>query len=213
MDPLTIAAMVGVGFVALGTRWFVARFALFGTALEQLRKAKRRPIGEVTKDGERVRVAGTVRLIGESLSSPFGQRRCAAYRVRLIALEEHGPRQLVDETRHVPFRVEDETGVARVQVPDVRLVLSPRRVLDQEGGGHLDPELRVFLRDHELSASMGERVVVEQAVVLDGSDVAVLGTSQLMVDPSRSGRSYREPARELRLEELADGPVIVGAVE
>lgn len=205
--------MIGAGVVALGTRWFVERYASHGTGLEKLRKARRRSIGEVSKDGRRVKVVGRVSLVGEPLSSPFGQRACAAYRVRLIALEEHGPRQLADETRHVPFRIEDDTGIARVQTPSLRLLLSPVRVLTQEGGGHLDPELRVFLREHELRQSMGERVVVEQAVVLPGDDVAVLGTSQIVVDPSRSGRSYREPARELRLEDLPDGPVIVGSPE
>lgn len=205
--------MVGAGVVALGTRWFVGRYASYGTGLEQLRKATTRPIAEVTKDGRRVKVAGNVTLVGEPLSSPFGQRACAAYRVRLIALEEHGPRKLADETRHVSFRVEDDTGVARVETSSIRLVLSPARVLTQEGGGHLDPELRVFLREHGLRGSMGERVVVEQAVVLPGAELAVLGVSQIVVDPSRSGRSYREPARELRLEDLRDGPVIVGTAE
>ncbi len=202
--------MVGAGVVALGTRWFVERYASYGTGLEKLRKATTRPVAQVTKDGRRVKIAGRVSLVGPPLSSPFGQRACVAYRVRVVALEERGPRQLAEETRHVPFRVEDDTGVARVETSSIRLVLSPVRVLAQEGGGHLDPELRVFLREHGLSAAMGERVVVEQAVVLPGDDVAVLGVSQIVVDPSRSGRSYRDPARELRLEALRDGPVIVG---
>ena len=203
--------MVGAGLVALGTRWFVGRYALYGTAIEKLRSVSARAIAEVRKDGRRVKVTGRVSPIGEALTSPFGQRPCAAYRVRLIALEEHWPRQLVDESRHVPFRIEDDTGVARIDVSEIRLVTASSRVLTQEGGGHLDPELRVFLREHDLSATMGERVVVEQAVVLPGAEVAALGISQIVVDPSRSGRSYREPARELRLGELPDGPVIVGS--
>jgi len=210
VDPLTIVATVGAGFVALGTRWFVERFAVRGTALEQLRRARRRAIAEVTKDGQRVKVTGKVSVLGEPLKTPFGQRSCAAYRVRVVALEEHGPRELLDETQQVPFRIEDETGVARVDGAALRLLAPAERVLDQAGGGRLDPELRVFLREHGLRASMGERVVVDQSVVHGAVEIAALGLSQIVVDPSRSGRSYRDPARELRLADLPDGPVIVG---
>lgn len=209
VDPLTIATLAGVGLVALGTRWFVQRYAIHGTGREQIRKARRQPVGSVKHDGRRVMVIGTVRPVDEALLSPFGQQACVAYRVRAIALEEHGPRELVDEVRHVAFRLTDETGRARIDEPLIRFAPTPHKVLEQAGGGYLDPELRVFLREHGRRAAMGEQVVVEQAVLEVGAQAAVLGTSRILVDPRRAGRSYRDPARELLVEELPDGPVII----
>jgi hypothetical protein len=211
VDPWTLATVAGVSLVALGTRWFVQRFAAHGTGREQLRKAKRRDIGTIRRDGQRVKVAGTVQPVDQPLRSPFGQIPCVAYRVRAVALADQGPLELVDEVEHLAFALEDETGRARVDAPEVRFELSAVKVLEEGGGGGpFNAELRDFLREHGRGAAMGERVIVEQAVLEVGAQVEVLGCSRVMVDPRHAGRSYREPARELLLEELPDGPVIVG---
>jgi hypothetical protein len=210
VEPLSIVALAGVGLAAAGTSWLVRRLVDFRTGRRQLRSTAARPIGQVDSDGKRVKVQGRVEAIDAILAAPFGRHPCVAYRVQVLLMEEHGPRQIADETKHVPFRLDDGTGKARVDDQPIRFALVPTKVFEQAGGGHLHPELREFLREHDLTMAMGEQVVVEQAALELGESAAVLGCSRIVVDPSRAGRTYRDPSREVRFDDLADGPIIVG---
>lgn len=206
MDPFTIATLAGAGLVAAGTRWFVQRFADFGTIRRRLRETKTTPM-EKARDGKVTKVEGIVEAVGEPLTAPIGAAPCVAYRVRIFSLEPEHARLFYDDERHVPFRLVGEDGRARVDGP-IRFADATRKVLAHDGGPLPEELDRIFDRTYgPVQAAM----VVEQALLEVGASGAALGRAQRVLDPSQAGVGYRGTASELRLAELRDGPVIVGS--
>ena len=209
VDPFTVAAAIGVGLAALGTSWFVRRFADLGTAQRALRRTALSTVAEVKKEGKPVKIAGVAASVADPMIAPFSGQPCVAYRVRVVASSERDYRQLLDEHRAVTFLVTDTTGHARLEGAEVKLAVETETVVAVDGAAVPPPAVVALLQAHGLPPLGAEALTVEEAVIAIGAPVEAFGCAELALDPGGVAPNYRSAARELRLRPSRRFPVVV----
>ena len=117
MEVLVLIATLGV----IGG---MAVWALIGTrpkAERVLRAQRRRTVNEV-RNGELVKLVGTVRPCGHCLVAPLTGRSAVAYDVLLVSVStREAALPVVMETKGVDFDLDDETGKAHVQLGPIQV--------------------------------------------------------------------------------------------
>lgn len=182
MDPgLLFFLVVGAGvLVAVGLGWW---FSAEQKARRLLAAHPIRPIGEL-RPGELARVAGTVRVLGDTVG-PLTRVSCAAYHVKIE--EKHGKnswRMQAEDQHAEPFDAEDGTGTLHVDPRGSKLFLT----FDGEGRtGMFDnpspAEAELLERYGVASTSLlgFNRVLrFQEALLSDGEHVTILGRVEIV---------------------------------
>ena len=216
--PLPASPLVFV-FVALFTLICAVALAL---GLRELRLAWRVLGNEPDSvldapDGGWVELVGTAQSDGGTIRSPFTDSECLVheYEVEERRHDQHGPSWTTIATgrQSVPFRIEDDTGSARVEPPGADLRLSRERRITVDGGDRPpdpiarfieaddrvdDQERSIDLRVIELETGKDRRFTERRLDV--GEEVHVLGTARF---DTTAGRRSGEVNAVVGLDEAA----------
>lgn len=151
----------------------------------QISRTPRAKVSEL-RPGDRVKVSGTVRLLGEPLQSPVYQEACAYWQVEVSAREysqaQEGMTWFLLRTRRdqMDFALHDETGEVRVAVDHSRFAVTTAQWRASEYDTELPPHLLRFLEEHghPLKDKKGRNRVFgfDEGIIGDGEAVEVLGT-------------------------------------
>lgn len=143
-------------------------------------------------------VKGRVVCLGEPLSSPLAKARCVHFRFRVTERRKRGKHHhtvtVVDHQQHVPFGVDDGTGVVRVDPREAELHLATDV---QTSSGFLSdapPELEHLLQSRYGASSQGlifnKSMRYTETSLGEGDHVYVLGPVE-----ARSGQQPRFTSR------------------
>ena len=149
-----------------------------------MRGAALRAVGEV-REGERVRITGRLRYLGEPLLAPATARPCAYY--ELSVLGPHGISYSQD-AQGQDFELEDATGTARVRMRGATVAVT--RDARVESGPYEDEE-------GEFEGAV-DQLRFEEAVFQEGTLLSVVGRARWGDDLAAA--SYRTRARQLVME-------------
>src|SRR5207302_793343 len=147
-------------------------------------------IADVTP-GVRVKICGTVELIGAPLHAPISGRVCAGFAASLYERDAQAAswRRVLVEDDVVAFLVRDASGVA---------VVRPRKI---------DVVWSVDVVRHVEDAAAVERRWEEAALVV-GEPVTVVGMARLEPDPTAPS-TYRQMATRPVFDRAAPSPLFV----
>jgi hypothetical protein len=157
-------------------------------ALRSLRWTHRVALGELS-EGQRARVVGVARALGETMIAPLSGRECVAFDIRAKAAIGV-PRQAIYHATMVeqggaPFVIEDDSGRVLVDSRDAQIVLA----LDAEqSAGETSARANAFCERHGVVLSHG-RLRYSEGVVEVGAKVAVLG--EVLREPDGEATPYR----------------------
>lgn len=183
-----------LGFVALvvvvAIGAFVVMTQLAGEADErrEIRKAPRMTVADA-QAGVALRLVGAVR-VGEPLTSPVSDRRCAWHRVVVCLGKDDEPLLDVSEARD--FALEDATGRATIRATGaVAIVTSPMRT--HFGDEAMPAGLVALLEQNDVTerGSPKNPLRVAEHVLEDGVQVVVYG----FVDREADGVVADQPLR------------------
>ncbi|MHC4251657.1 MAG: GIDE domain-containing protein, partial [Planctomycetota bacterium] len=134
-----------------------------------VRKTPTTPVADIRPG--LVEVKGKVRALAEPLKSPVLGTPCVHYHLEVTGDDSHGGTDtIIDDSRSVPFLLEDETGACKVDLPRARLALQESRRL---GWGTAVRALSTRY-DEDLDRSMDFAVTL----LRPGDQVYVLGTAR-----------------------------------
>jgi hypothetical protein len=198
-----------VFFVPIGGLLFTLHY--LSRSQRRARTLGRLPVTRIAdaKDGELVRIAGVLRVVGEPLIAPLSGRSCAYFvaTVQEVGFEGGSTREgWVDRfvERDVRnFVVEDTTGRARVETE--RFEAFCMRDVQRGTGPFRDatPELAKMLARHEMKSTgdlgMNRQLRFEEGSLEDGERVTVIGRARW-----KRGKKSREPHLVI---EAGDEPV------
>jgi hypothetical protein len=215
---LMAAAIIAFNAVYFGYRWY--RRNSLGARLS-LRRVARSTIRDA--------VDGTVHLRGRvlgddgSLEAPLSRRRCLFYDVLIEDVSRTPARPVLRQVRGLAFRLQDETGIARVVFGDVGpappLVAGPRDVECairrdvRQRKGWFDgapPRIDALLAEHGLDHPglvVPHRLKASEGVILAGDTVAVLGRGAREVTPAGDSSGYRAPPLEYIVKAAEGAPL------
>ena len=153
--------------------------------LRALRGAERLAIASA---GNRsAKLVGELQLFDAPLVAPLTGRRCAYYVAVVEEFDGEDWRRIIQESRGVPFLLEDPSGIAVVLPDDAQAVLASEVHARSGRLEHATAAERNFLRKHEGrrpstssasssgSPSLTRRLRFSEAVLEAGDQVAVLG--------------------------------------
>ncbi|MCU1277772.1 MAG: hypothetical protein JWM53_1318 [bacterium] len=142
--------------------------------------------------GVRVKICGTIELLGAPLVAPISGRACAGFAASLYERNKYidAPwrRVLVDDAVE-PFLVRDQSGVALVRPRKIDIVWS------------VD-----VMRDVDDAAATERRW--EEAALVAGEPVTIVGMARLEPDPTAPS-SYRQMATRPVFDSAAPSPLFV----
>ncbi|MBX7191130.1 MAG: E3 ubiquitin ligase family protein [Sandaracinaceae bacterium] len=207
MELFLVIALVVVVVVGLA--------AMFFSEAAQTRRAMLRvPRSNVSAaiDGELVRLVGRVVELDPALDAPLSHRRCVAFRVLVETKQSTGKSShwvsTIDQRESVRFVLEDESGRARIEAAQSKLLVE----LDEEqGSGFLNdatPELEAYLAEHGKESTnflgLNKSMRYREGVLALGETVAVLGVARWEDDPDAGAvdmgqAGFRDAPRKKRL--------------
>jgi len=173
------------------------RYRLF----RRIRRVRRRRISELG-DNVRARVTGTVQPYGPLLESAMTGRECVFYRVQVTGTQpgKTTMKPLIDESRGVPFFVEDETGRALIDPMDARVDLVADAWSDEHSFDVPTPRTDALLERHgfgSLSHAWRSNLRMRESVIVVGDRLTLVGFGVREGDPTTS--AYRTGATQLRM--------------
>jgi len=147
-------------------------------------------IADVTP-GVRVKICGTVELIGAPLHAPVSGRAAAGFAATLYERDAQRVawRRVLVEDEVEPFLVRDQSGVAVVRPRKIDIVWSVDVVRDAEDVANLERRW-------------------EEAALVVGEPVTVIGMARLEPDPTAPS-SYRQMATRPVFDSAAPSPLFV----
>jgi hypothetical protein len=193
-ELLILLAITGAGLLA---RWSASPDRLVRVAM-----SRRRSAIAACRDGDLVKIVGTVRVSREPLVAPLSGRTCAHFSTTCIAETEFA--FVVSESRSQDFHVVDETGEALVLVSGAQVVLRAVRRAHDRVGADQAGRLAAFLERHNRRPLGNQIIRCEEAALEAGALVAVVGRARSVPD-LRAASIYRDVAR--RLEIVRDATV------
>jgi hypothetical protein len=197
--------------------WAVWNFSEATQLRRRLRKAPTKRINELADD-ELGKVVGRARRIDDGLVGPLTGRPCVYF---IAVVEERRStgkssywKQIIRESRGVPFMLEDDSGRALVDATAARIML------DFDGrsssGSFDDPSEteRAFLSRHGEKGQgwiFNRTLRYREAVIADGETIAVLGAGTREPDPdAMPSDAYRaELPTRLRLTSSKKYPLVI----
>lgn len=213
-----IALILGF-FAALGVVLFLLwYFSADQRARRAIASVPIRAIPDVI-GGERVRVVGTVELVG-SVAAPLSARPCAYWRV--VVEEQRGAKnkrwvKIVDEHEGVDFMISNGEHRALVKTDLCQPVLDNDASYSSGFMNDATPELEAFLAERGYASQgwvFNKSMRYREGVVEAGETVAVVGVGRWEADPERAptaGGGYRDAKQPERLvlEAPDDGPLLL----
>ena len=218
-----------------GVSWMAAAFIALNAAYFGYRWFSRHSLGarlalrRVARSAIRDAIDGTVHLRGRalgeeaSLEAPLSRRRCLFYDVLIEDVSRTPARPVLRQVRGLAFRLQDETGTARVVFDDVgpapALVAGPRYVacairrdFRQRRGWFDDgpPRIDALLSEHALDHPglvVPHRLKASEGVILAGDTVAVLGQGAREVTLAGESSGYRGPPQEYIVKATEGAPL------
>jgi hypothetical protein len=172
-----------VALVALG-------ISLVATVLMRMPSASRRGarkllasadwLDEHTASGAYVKTQGIVRMREhERFVSPISEERCVVLRVRVQVRHGQNPRaKLVEDTKIMPFVLEDPEGKLPVEATHALLDISPHKKSDKAVPGKVQ-----LLTELGHEGANTAKSVFEETMVEVGATVTIAGT--FLKDPDR----------------------------
>lgn len=200
LTPLLLLPLLVVGLLVFG--WYNAPSR---RRKRMLRRASTVPIGKI-RSRQLVKVSGRVRKLESLLEGPLTGRTCVAYWALVERRVSGGPRTnhwetMINECRFVDFLVEDDTGVARLDLDRAALLI----VLDASfRSGFLndaDPALEAYLQRFGQKSTgffgFNKTLRYREGVIEPGEMIAALGSTRTERDPDPSGpgEGYRKAPR------------------
>jgi hypothetical protein len=207
--PLLIVGGV-IGFAVF--RWW---FSDAEQTKRAIRNAPRKRIGDV-RDGEFVKVVGTIKYLAEPLTAPLSGRRCAYFEARAMEKQgKSGYREIAMEGGGVEFLVEDGTGRAVIDPVMLRAAVVED---DEKRSGFLSdatPGMEAFLvrhgRDPIGALGFNRTISYKEGVFEEGETVAVVGLATFEREPDEAAAtsSYRDLRKRLRLTAPVGGNILI----
>lgn len=201
---VVVAAVAVVVLVGLGALLYMYDRLAYRAGLRKL--GKRAPVRVAdAKHGTPVRLTGHVRLPDRPLEAPVSLRPCAAWQVKVQQRQrnEHGawmadPYDIGEKRQLVSFFLEDETGVARVEVDQARLLLVSEP-MEHDGKAEADAiRARLEAGEGQIRIRDGGGIFLFHEAVLEaGEAVTVMGLAAIEEDPTAKGDGYRDGGRRL----------------
>ncbi len=131
-------------------------------------------LDEKSKDGELVKLTGTVRTrdASERLLSPITNIRCVALRIRAQPRQGMDPRsKLVEKIDYKPFEIEDADGRVPIEPTELFFDVSPLPPSKPDANGRSN-----VLADLGHSEASTAKSNIEETVVAIGANVTIAGT-------------------------------------
>ncbi len=214
-NPL-ILLMVVVFLGYLVYHFFFTRTAIIK---RRIRKAPRFSVQDFP-EGEFGKIVGRLAYLGEPLTAPLTQRRCAQYRVVVEERRSSGRSShwasIIEEEDGRDFIVKDETGEALVRMRGAQVaVTKDARFRSGTFSDTITPELESFLAEHgrESTGFLGfeKSLRYEEGVLEEGEEVAVCGVGRREEDPNARGSAEADAGKvhRLVLESSADTALYV----
>jgi len=175
----------------------VARTILADTPVAPLHEAK---------DGDVVKVIGTVREAAETLTSPYSKLRCVHYHLRIVEVHARKNANIRIRYRESVDFVLDADGLSAHVSMDDAVVITVHDV-ERQVSGDEDLEVSILLREHGFGLAV--RVELTEGTIEPGERVAVVGRVRRTAVRAGTGGSYREPPQQITLEAPADHPLIL----
>jgi len=188
-DPVLVFDLV-FAVVGTGGALLAHHFRLF----RRIQRIPRRRIAEL-QDGTRARVLGTVREHHPVIESGMTGRPCVFYRVQVTGTEPGKTtlKPLIDESRGVPFLVEDESGRAIVDPMDARVDLVADAWSDERSFDGPTPRTDALLARHgfgALSQAWRSNLRMRESIIVVGDRLTLVGFGVREGDPTTG--MYRE---------------------
>lgn len=198
-QPLVFAlfALLGCGVMFAAWYYSEAQRVKRGLAAAQSKTVS------ALREGDLVRVAGTLRLGPRALTAPLSGRRCALFLVRVREKKGKSSAEIIRESEGVEFTLEDGSGAVLVRPERFELALVDDH--EQRSGTWNDasPAVANYLaskgQSPETSLGFNRGLSFYEAVLEEGERVAVLAavTRELDPEPQSAGEGYRD--RPMRL--------------
>ena len=198
--------VVGVLFGLIGPYVLVQHFSARDKLRRSIKALPRTDIADVER-GQKVKLVGRVRVAGEPLTAPLSGERCVAWECQ-VALRSSVPYDSAPPKRTfevIEFRLEDDTGIARVTAE------RPRLLLQHEEHSHereVDEPAWLSALTPWSPPSRRRETILEGALKV-GAVATVVGTARFERDPEAVGsRSYREAPERLVLNDRDEQVVL-----
>jgi hypothetical protein len=173
-------------------------------ARREIMPAANTPIAGV-KQGERVKVTGTVAALAPLLTSPVGERDCIGFRLDVERVDGAFP-TVFERQACGAFSIADDTGEINVDGPFLLglpatgnlSTMRPRllELLAAAGAPRLElPSYRGF--------------AFREARLMPGDRVSVVGRAFLEPDPAAPAAGFRSPSLALRVSGSVSEPVVI----
>ncbi len=183
----------------------------------QLKQAKPWSLSELPEDTHG-RVIGQARALGEQLQGPLTGRPCVYYIAMVEEQRSTGRsthwRTVAQETRGVPFILEDGTGRAIVDPNGAQVALDFDGNSKSGTFNNADPVQEQFLARHGQKSEgwvFNKTLRYREAMIEIGETIAVLGSGTREPDPNAAPEAaYRgAPPTRLRLTSSPRFPLII----
>lgn len=164
-----------------------------------LAEAAQKPIAQL-REGDVVRVVGTLKLGPGVLTAPLSQRSCALFFVRVLENRGKVPKEILRESKGIEFTLDDGTGTVLVRPERFELALLEDHKQRAGMWNDASPELREYLasKGQSTESTFGFKRALScyEGTLEEGERVAVLGEVRFEVDPAplTAGESYRDRA-------------------
>jgi hypothetical protein len=230
MNELYLDAVLGYRRSGLsGEMWFLIILVIVGIVFcgwyfgaaqrlkRQLKQAKPWSLNELPEDTHG-RVIGQARVLGEQLQGPLTGRACVYYVAMVEEQRSTGRstywRTVAQETRGVPFMLEDGTGRAIVDPNGAQVALDFDGNSKSGTFNNADPVQEQFLAKHGQKSEgwvFNKTLRYREAMIEIGETIAVLGSGTREPDPNAAPEAaYRgAPATRLRLTSSPRFPLII----
>lgn len=166
-------------------------------------RSKRTAIGKI-KDGQWVKVTGTVGAIGPTMTSPISRRECIGFWSEVDSVDQNSVVTTKDG-RCGAFSVADDTGQVIVEGP----FFLTMKIEQEELAA---PAAPVQLLER-ISLKMEGAGRVREALLQPGDRVSVFGLVFLEPDPAVPSAGFRSPQLVRHMRGLDRVPIILGPAE
>jgi hypothetical protein len=197
--PYVLLVLAG-GAALLGIQWYFSEDQKNARALSALHTT---PIREA-KAGEIVRIEGRVRVTDPALKAPLSGRACVHYDLQVEKqASKNRMERVLRETKSISFAVEDESGVATVEVSSFQATVEfDKRESPTEPTAAQLRLLRAHGLDDRGFLGLRKQLTFREGVLEAGERVVVMGRVRLDDDPEGAllpSDDYREQRRQKRL--------------
>jgi hypothetical protein len=149
------------------------------------RKLKKAPLKKISRfrTGDIAKIVGKVEIVGDALSAPLSQRKCAHYHVHIEQQRSSGKNShwttLVNDQGNCPFVINDGGFYAFVKSTDLKKYVVQDRKYTSGFLDDAEPFLEKYLKSkgHESENWLGlnKTLRYKEGVLEDGERIAVMG--------------------------------------